>query len=130
VKDHLGVTAASNVVSVTVGSASGTWSGTVDLSACEAGSKPITAELSQTASTITGTVSLPEGLCSSASGSSPIGSAEPGQMLGSGGVRFRVVIPPAIDVSFEGQMDATGLKLTGTLQGTDPSGLTFTLDKQ
>ena len=130
VKDHLGVTAASNVLSVTVGSVSGTWSGTVDLTACEAGSKPVTAELVQTGSTITGTVSLPEGLCSSASGSAAINTAEPGQMLGSGAARFRVVIPPAIDVSFEGQMDTTGLKLTGTLQGTDPSGLPFTLEKQ
>jgi hypothetical protein len=33
-------------------------------------------------------------------------------------------------VWFEGQMDATAMQITGTLQGTEPSGMPFTLMRQ
>lgn len=130
VKDHLGATTTSNILAVTVGSAEGTWSGTIDLAACGAGTKPVEATLSQSGSAITGTVSLPEGLCSSSPGTMSIGSSDPGRMFGSGAVRLHVVIPPSIDVSFEGQMATTGQQITGTLQGSDPSGMAFTLTRQ
>lgn len=129
-RDHTGATTMSNVVTVTVGSATGTWSGTIDLAACEAGTKPVTATLSQAGSAITGTVSLPEGLCSPSSGTASIGPEEPGRMFGSGAMRIRVVVTPTVDVSFEGQMDITGQQVTGTLQGSEPSGMPFTLTKQ
>lgn len=127
--DHLGASG-SNTVTVTVGSASGDWAGTIDLSSCDAGEKPMSAAMTQTGGAITGTLTFPEGLCSSTPITRPILQDDGTRMFASGAVRLHVALPGWPDASFQGQLATPGDQITGTFEGTDPLGLTFTLDRQ
>lgn len=129
-RDHLDATATSNTVSIVVGTATGDWNGTIDLSACDAGTKPVTATLAQSGSAVTGVINLPEGLCDATPSVAPIGAGDSGRIFGGGAVRLHAIVPPSIDVWFEGQMDSTAMQITGTLQGMEPSGMPFTLTRQ
>lgn len=129
--DSKGASTPSAALSVTVGSMTGTWTGTIDLNTCLPGvTKPSNATFTQTVGSITGSVSLPQGLCSFAPGTAPTDPAEPGTISGTGAVRIRVKIPPFIDVYFQGQMDSTGRRITGGLQGSGHSGTPFVWNKQ
>src|SRR5204863_10170774 len=124
--DHLGASSTSNAISVTVTTLSGEWSGTIDLSACEAGTKPISASLSQAGVAVTGVVSLPEGFCSPSPVTATIGAADKGRLSGGGAVHLHLVAS-GFDTSFDGQMDTAGQTIAATLQSGDLSGLTITL---
>ncbi len=129
--DGKGGTTASAPVAVTVGSMTGNWSGTVNLDFCLSGvTKPVTASLTQTGGSIAGTVTLAQGLCSFSPGTAPTDPAEPGTIDATGAVRIRVKIPPFTDVYFQGQMDSTGRKITGGLEGSGHHGTPFVWNKQ
>jgi hypothetical protein len=130
VRDHLDATTTSNTVTIVVGTAAGDWSGTIDLSACEASTKTVTATLAQSGSAITGVIRFPEGLCETTGGVASIDGEDPGRIFAAGAVRLHAVAPPSIDVWFEGQVDATAMQISGTLQGTEPSGMPFALIRQ
>jgi len=129
--DSKGASSVSGPLSVTVGSMTGTWSGTVDLDVCLSGVvKPVTAILKQTGGSISGTVTLSQGLCSFRPGTAKTDPAEPGTINGNGDVRIRVKIPPFTDVYFEGRMDSTGRRITGGLKGSGHRGTPFVLNKK
>lgn len=129
--DNKGASTAASGITVNVGSMTGTWSGTVNLNSCLPGvTKPSTAVLTQVGSSVTGTVSLPQGLCRFTPGSAPTDPAEPGTISGTGAVRIRVKIPPFTDVYFQGQMDSTGRTVSGSLQGSGHNGTPFVWTKQ
>jgi hypothetical protein len=130
VTDHLGTSANSATATFVVGSASGDWSGEIDLGPCGGGTKPISASLSQSGAVLTGTVSMPEGLCSSPGGTATIGGGNAGQVFGNGSVRLRVVVPGAIDAALAGQMSTNTNTITGTLEDANASGIPFTLNRQ
>ena len=129
--DNKGASTPSSGITLTVGGMSGQWSGTVNLSFCLPGVvKSTTATLTQSGTSVTGTVTLAQGLCSFAPGSAPTDPAEPGTISATGAVRIRVKIPPFTDVYFQGQMDTTGRTITGGLQGSGHSGTPFVWNKQ
>lgn len=129
--DNKGASTASSTLSVTVGSPSGQWTGTVDLNVCLPGVvKPVSAALTQSGGSVTGSVELPQGLCSFLPGTAVTDPAEPGTIDASGAFRVRVKIPPFTDVYFEGQMDSTGRRITGGLRGSGHNGTPFVWNKQ
>jgi PKD repeat protein len=128
--DHLGSSTNSTTGTFVVGTASGEWSGEMDLGPCGAGAKPISALLSQSGSVLTGTVSMPEGMCSSSGGTATIGSGDPGRVFGSGAVRLHIVVPGSVDASLAGQMGTDANTITGTLEDANASGISFTLNRQ
>lgn len=130
--DNRGGSGVSAPLSVTVGSMSGTWRGSIDLDdACLRGvTKAMSAVLTQQSGSIRGTISLPEGLCSFQPGSAQTDPAEPGTISGDGSVRIRIKIPPYIDTYLEGRMDSSGRRITGGLQGSGHRGTPFVLNKQ
>ncbi|HEY0873863.1 MAG TPA: PKD domain-containing protein [Vicinamibacterales bacterium] len=128
--DHLGLTGTSTTATLVVGTASGEWDGEIDLAPCGGGTKPIAASLSQSGGLLTGTVRLPEGLCSSSGGTATIGTGDPGQMFASGAMRLHIVVPGAIDARLAGQMGADTNTFTGTLEDADAAGIAFTLNRQ
>ena len=127
-RDNGGLTGNSNTLTITLGTGTGTWVGTIDLSPCDAGTKAMVANLTQSRAQLTGTISFPEGLCTATPGSAPI-SADTGRILTGGGVRATVRIGTS-DVSIDGQMATTGSEITGTVQIGDLTGLHFTLSRQ
>jgi hypothetical protein len=128
--DGKGASTASTV-SVTIGSLSGEWSGTVDLNTCLPGVvKPVTASFTQSGGLVTGSVVLSQGLCRFNPGTAVTDPAEPGTFSAAGAVRVRVKIQPYTDVYFQGQMDSTGRVITGGLQGSGHAGTPFILTKQ
>ena len=128
--DHLGTSANSPTLTFVVATVSGDWGGEMDLSTCGAGTKPISASLSQSGSVLTGTVTMPEGMCSSAGGTASIGTGDPGQVFGNGSVRLHIVVPGSIDASLTGQIGTDTNKITGTLEDANASGIPFTLNRQ
>ncbi len=129
--DNKGASTPSTAVNVTVGGMTGQWSGTVDLNVCLPGVvKPTTASLTQNGTSITGTVTLAQGLCSFQPGTAVTDPAEPGTIDGNGNVKIRVKIPPFTDVYFQGTMDTTGRKITGGLRGSGHNGTPFVWNKQ
>lgn len=128
--DHLGSSSNSPTATFIVGTVSGEWSGEMDLSPCGAGTKPISASLTQSGSVLTGTVSMPQGMCSSSGGTATIGTGDPGQVFGSGSVRLHIVVPGSIDASLAGQMGTNTNTITGTLEDANASGISFTLNRQ
>ncbi len=98
---------------ITVAGLTGQWSGTVDVSSCAGRVKPMTASLTQSVTTVTGTFTLSEGLCSFTPGTAPTDPAEPGTLDANGNVRVRLKIPPYTDVYFQATIDSTGRKMTG-----------------
>lgn len=129
--DGKGGSTVSSSLAITVKGMSGNWSGSVNLNSCLPGvRKPVTASFSQSGATVTGTVSLSQGLCSFALGTAVTDPAEPGTINASGAVRVRVKVPPFTDVYFDGVLDSTGRVWSGGLQGSGHSGTPFTLNKQ
>lgn len=130
--DHRGLSGESPKVTLLVGTYSGNWSGEIDLTPCGGGTKPISASLTQSGSVVTGTVTLPEGLCASSTGwTATIGGSEPGQAFGGGSLRLHIVVPGVIDARLSGQMNATDTNsVTGTLEDESASGIPFTLTRQ
>jgi hypothetical protein len=126
-KDHTGLSGTSNTITVTLGTGTGTWAGTIDLSSCEAGTKGMVATFTQSRAILTGTISFPNGLCTATPGSAAIGTG--GRILTSGGVRVTVRIG-ASDVSIDGQMTTNGSEIIGTVQVGDLTGIPFTLSRQ
>lgn len=119
------------VRSVTIGNMSGSWSGSIDLNVCLPGvTKPATATLQQSGGSVTGTIFLPQGLCTFQPGSAVTDPAEPGTVSSTGLVRVRIKIPPFTDVYFEGNIDSTGRRWTGGLRGSGHNGTPFVLNKQ
>lgn len=128
--DHLGSSSNSTTATILVGTAAGDWSGEIDLSNCGGGTKPISASLSQSGSVLTGTVSMPEGLCGTSGGTATIGTGDPGQLFGNGSIRLHIVVPGAIDASLAGQIGTDNNAITGTLEDANASGIPFTLNRQ
>ncbi len=129
--DNKGASTPSAAVNVTVGGMTGQWTGTVDLNVCLPGVvKPVAANLTQVGTSITGSVTLAQGLCSFQPGTAVTDPAEPGTFDGNGNVKIRVKIPPYTDVYFQGAMDTTGLKITGGLRGSGHNGTPFVWNKQ
>jgi hypothetical protein len=121
---------ASSTITVAVGSMTGSWSGTVDLNTCLPGrTKPVTANLTQSSTVVTGNVTLAEGLCSFQPGTAVTDPAEPGSINAAGTVSFRVKIPPYTDVYFKGTIDSSGKRFTGGLYGSGHSGTPFVMTK-
>jgi hypothetical protein len=114
---------------VAVGSPMGPWTGTVNLATCGLGTKPMTWSLTQVGTTMTGSVTLAQGLCSYTPGTAVTDPAEPGTIDSSGKFSIRIKIPPYIDVYLKGQIDSTALKATGGLYGSGHNGTPFTMTK-
>jgi hypothetical protein len=113
-----------------VGSMTGTWSGTVDVTDCVGRVKPMAATLSQSQTTITGSMTLAEGLCSFGPGTAVTDPAEPGHIDTNGNVSIRIKIPPFTDVTFRGLMDQSGRRVAGGLYGSGHNGTPVVLDKE
>ncbi len=129
--DSKGASTPSSNVTVTVGGMTGTWTGTINLSFCLPGvTKTSAATLTQAGGIVTGTVTLPQGLCSFAPGTAVTDPAEPGTISATGAVRIRVKIPPFTDVYFQGQMDSSGRTISGGLVGSGHNGTPFVWNKQ
>jgi PKD domain len=129
VTDSKGATA-TDTRSFVVGSMTGSWSGTVDTTSCTGIAKPMTASLSQSLTVVTGSIGLPNGLCTFLPGNAVTDPAEPGRIDASANVTIRIKIPPFTDVTFRGTMDTTGRKLTGGLFGSGHNGTPVVLNKQ
>jgi hypothetical protein len=117
--------------SIVVGSMTGQWSGTIDLDFCIPGRiKPVTATLTQSSGTVTGSIYLPEGLCSFSPGTAVTDPAEPGTINAAGAFQVRAKVPPYTDVYFRGTMDATGRRITGGIYNSGHNGTPFVWNKQ
>ena len=127
-KDHAGLSTTSNTITITLGTGTGAWAGTIDLSSCDAGTKGMAANLTQSRATLRGTISFPNGLCTGPGGTAQI-SADAGRILTSGGVRVSVRVG-ASDVAIDGQMTTSGSEINGTVQVGDRTGIPFTLSRQ
>lgn len=113
-----------------VGSMTGNWSGVVDTTVCTGITKPMTAKLVQSLTAVTGSIGLPNGLCSFASGTAVTDPAEPGRIDASANVTIRIKVPPFTDVTFRGILDSSGARLTGGLFGSGHTGTPVVLTKQ
>jgi hypothetical protein len=130
VSDGKGGTA-TDTRSATVASMTGRWVGTVDLNSCLPGrTKPVDATFTQSNGTVTGNVTLAEGLCSFQPGTAPTDPAEPGTITSAGAVAVRVKIGSFTDVYFRGNLDTTGRQYSGGLYGSGHSGTPFVMTKQ
>lgn len=129
VSDGKGGTA-SDTRSFVVGSMSGNWSGTVDVTVCVGVVKPMTASLVQNQTLVTGTIGLPQGLCSFSGGTAQTDPAEPGRIDANGNLTVRFKVPPFTDVTFRGLMDQSGRRVSGGLFGSGHNGTPVILDKQ
>jgi len=129
VTDSKGATATDTRAFV-VASMSGTWTGTVDTTGCVGFAKPITASLVQNLTSITGTVGLPNGLCSFNGGTAQTDPAEPGRIDVNANVTIRIKVPPFTDVTFRGTLDSSGQRLSGGLFGSGHNGTPVVLNKQ
>ena len=112
-----------------VGSMSGQWIGTVDVTGCTGRVKALSASLSQNQTVVTGSIGLPEGLCSFAGGTAITDPAEPGRIDANGNVQIRIKVPPFTDVTFRGVMDQTGRRVSGGLFGSGHTGTPVVLNK-
>lgn len=122
---------ASDSRTLKIGGMTGQWTGTVNLNVCIPGRiKPITANLTQTLTLVTGSVTLPEGLCSFRSGTAVTDPAEPGTIDANGRVQVRIKIPPFTDVYLRGNLDANGRRLTGGLFGSGHNGTPVEMERQ
>lgn len=113
-----------------VGSMTGNWSGVVDTTFCTGVTKPMTASLVQTLTAVTGTIVLPNGLCSFNGGTARTDPAEAGRIDVNGSVTIRIKVPPFTDVTFRGAMDSSGRRLSGGLFGSGHNGTPVVLTKQ
>lgn len=110
---------ASDTRSFTVGSMSGTWTGVLGPSAL--GSYQFT--LTQSLGIIQGTY------FDSTFGAGKIDPAEPGTIDAQGNITMRVKQGPFTDWYFNGVMDSTGRKVTGTVRGSGFTGQPFAITK-
>lgn len=113
-----------------VGSMTGNWSGVVDTTHCTGVIKPMTAALLQTLTAVTGTIGLPNGLCTFNGGTAKTDPAEAGRIDVNANVTIRIKVPPFTDVTFRGTMDNSGRRLTGGLFGSGHNGTPVALTKQ
>ena len=124
--DHLGLSTTSNPLSLTIATGTGTWAGTIDLASCEAGTKAMSAVLTQNRAILTGTISFPNGLCAGPGGSGPLVD---GRILTGGGVRGTVRIGTT-DVTIDAQMTTTGNEINGTVSFGDLTAIPIALTRQ
>jgi hypothetical protein len=129
VTDSKGATA-TDTRSFVVGSMTGSWAGVVDTTGCTGITKPMTATLAQNLTAVTGTIGLPNGLCSFNGGTAVTDPAEPGRIDANANVTIRIKVPPFTDVTFRGTMDSSGRKLSGGLFGSGHNGTPVVLNKQ
>jgi len=102
---------------ITIGSMTGQWVGTgVDLGV-------FTMQLNQSLGVVTGTYNDLTG-----PGGTP--SDLPGSINSSGVLVLRIKQAPYRDWTFNGQMDQSGRRITGTMQGSGFNGQAFIMDKQ
>lgn len=103
---------------VTVGSLAGTWFGNA------ASLGPFVMTLTQTGGTVVGTMS-------DVLGSGQIGpTGAPGSISTTGAVVLRAKQAPFSDFTFTGNMEASGRRVTGVINGSGFNGQSFTMDKQ
>ena len=117
VTDSKGATA-SDTRSFVVGSATGTWNGNgVNLGA-------FTMVLAQNGPIVTGTYN------DAAFGPGKIDPAQPGSINGSGHIEMRMKQAAFTDFTFKGDLDQSGVRITGQLFGSGFNGQAFTMTKQ
>lgn len=120
----------SDTRTLSVGGMTGEWVGTVDVTVCANVIKPMTASLQQNGTIVTGTISLPNGLCRFDGGTAVTDPAEPGKINAAGAVEIRVKVPPFTDVYLRGNLDGSGGRLTGGLFGSGHNGTPVVLTRQ
>jgi hypothetical protein len=106
---------------VTVGSMSGTWVGTVTINAGQAASASLS--LAQTGGVVTGTMTL-------LNFNGRTDPAQPGRIDANGAVELRMKVDPFNDFTLRGTMDATGRRISGGAFGSGFNGQAFTFNKQ
>jgi len=80
-------------------------------------------QLTQSGAIVSGTFSLPK------VGAGSTDPAEPGQITMAGNLRMRVKVGRFTDFRMEGNMDSTGTRVTGNLQGSGFTGQPFSMHK-
>lgn len=70
------------------------------------------------------------GSYSDAMGTGQIDPAQPGSISSSGAIEMRIKQGQFTDWTFRGQMDSTGLRVTGQIFGSGFNGQSFTMDRQ
>lgn len=106
---------------VTVGSLTGTWTGTLNAGATAA---PSTISLVQVGGVVTGTIQV-AGL--------PNGRTDPaqlGRIDSAGAFEIRWKVDPFLDFTMRGQMDPTGRRISGGTFGSGFNGDAFSYDKR
>lgn len=106
---------------VTVGSMTGTWVGTVTINAGQVA--PATLTLTQTGGVVTGTMTL----SGFAGRTDP---AQPGRLDSAGTFDLRMKVDPFTDFNLRGTMDATGRRISGGAFGSGFNGQAFAFDKR
>jgi hypothetical protein len=89
----------------------------------------LSATLTQNQTTVTGSIGLPEGLCSFSGGTAVTDPAEPGRIDANGNVQIHIKIPPFTDVTLRGTIDQSGRRISGGLYGSGHNGTPVTLTK-
>ena len=119
ISDGKGATATDSRT-VTVGSMTGQWSGTMAVSASS--SAPMSLTLTQNGGVVTGTMVL-------AGYSGRTDPSQPGRIDSNGGVELRMKVNPFSDFTMRGTMDPSGRKVTGAVYGSGFNGESFTMSK-
>lgn len=106
---------------ITIGSLTGTWVGTVTIDAGTAAAATLV--LTQSGGVVTGTMTL-------AGFNGRTDPAQPGRIDASGSFDLRMKVDPFTDFNLRGTMDATGRRISGGTFGSGFNGQAFTFDKR
>jgi hypothetical protein len=106
---------------VTVGSMTGSWVGTVTINAGQVA--PATLTLTQAGGVVTGTMTL----SGFAGRTDP---AQPGRLDSAGTFDLRMKVDPFTDFNLRGTMDVTGRRISGGAFGSGFNGQAFSFDKR
>jgi PKD domain len=105
---------------ITVGSMTGQWQGTVTLDAGQTGIASMA--LTQSGAVVTGAMNL-------AGFNGRTDPAQPGRIDSAGGVELRMKVDPFSDFTMRGTMDASGRRISGSVFGSGFNGQPFSFDK-
>jgi PKD repeat protein len=107
---------------VTVGSMTGNWSGTVNFGGND--NRVSTMSLTQAGGVITGTLTMAPGF------NGRTDPAQLGRIDSNGAVEIRWKVDPFLDFTMRGQMDPTGTRISGGTFGSGFAGEPFVFDKR